>query len=171
MGRKRSVLDFMKQFVCDYVNALCLIRATPWTSGVHAGCDNLLSFTPVHVRSGRLWLLRHVIVWEWLHWNASHTALKLIVFLENEGNGREIVQARSTQRAAAWYLCLCSCTDAVFLKKKKHNFSHRYKMSDVNFIKWNFECCCTPKPPKQQHIDLPIVSVWVKKEPLFLQRM
>lgn len=62
--------EFIKQFECDYVNELCLIHATVWTSGVHAGCDKLHSLTAVYVCG--LWLLNHLIVWEWLHWNSSH---------------------------------------------------------------------------------------------------
>lgn len=50
--RKHAVFAFIKQFVCDYVNALCLIHATVWTSGVRTDCDKFLSFTPVHVCSG-----------------------------------------------------------------------------------------------------------------------
>lgn len=62
--------EFIKQFECDYVNELCLIHATVWTSGVHAGCDKLHSLTAVYVCG--LWLLNHLIVWEWLHLNSSH---------------------------------------------------------------------------------------------------
>lgn len=80
--RKHSVFAFIKQFVCDYVNALCLIHATVWTSGVRTDCDKFLSFTPVHVCSGWWWLLRHMIVRECLHLNSSHTTLKVIVFLK-----------------------------------------------------------------------------------------
>lgn len=42
-----------------------------------------LSFTPVHVRGGRFWLPKHMMICELWHWNSSHihtlTPLKVIV--------------------------------------------------------------------------------------------
>lgn len=76
---KTSHVEFIKQFECDYVNERCLIHATAWTSGVHTDCDDkLLSLAAVHVCSGCLWLLNHLIVWECLHLYSSHTPLKVI---------------------------------------------------------------------------------------------
>ncbi len=73
-------VEFLKQFECDYANELCLIHATVWTSGVHSDCDNLHSFTPLHVCNGCLWLLNHSTVCESLHLNSSHTPSNLKAF-------------------------------------------------------------------------------------------
>lgn len=62
LGKKRKhyTFKFIKQLVCDYVNALRLILPTVWTAGVHTDCDKSLSFTPVRVSSGRFWLLNRM---------------------------------------------------------------------------------------------------------------
>lgn len=91
-GKKSMACEFIKQFECDYVNELCLIHATVWTSGVHAGCDKLHSLAAVYVCGRRLWLLNHLIVWEWLHLNSSHRPPKLTVFYKTRGNERGNVQ-------------------------------------------------------------------------------
>lgn len=83
-GKKKKTfhVEFIKQFECDYVNELCLIQGTVWTSGVHTDCDKLHSFTAVHVCGGGFWLLDHVIVWECLHLNSSHMPRNITVFLK-----------------------------------------------------------------------------------------
>lgn len=101
-----SHVEFIKQFECDYVNELCLIRATVRTSGVHTGCDKFHSYTAVHVCGGCLWLLNRSTVWGCPHLNSSHTRpkVRVLFFFWTEGNERENVQvllSSQTRRAAA----------------------------------------------------------------------
>lgn len=72
-GVAHFTFQFIKQFVCDYVNVLRLTQATVWTSGVPPQLWSVtLSFTPVHVCIGQFWLLKHIVC-ECLHWNSSLT--------------------------------------------------------------------------------------------------